>query len=77
MRNYLVQTQRDWLDTLAGAARIAAGEGHFRPDLDCEQFAYEAQGIFCAHQIFQRLLGDDSAGDRLGHAYESLIARSR
>lgn len=77
MRDYLVQTQRDWLDTLVGAARIATEEGHFRPDLDCAQFAYDAQGIFCAHQIYQRLLGDDSASDRLKHAYESLIARSR
>jgi len=77
LRKYLVQTQRDWVDTLAGAGRIATEEGHFRSDLDCTQFAYEAQGIFCAHQIFGRLLGDKSAGDRLRIAYESLIARSR
>ncbi len=77
LREFLAQTQRDWLDTLAGATRIAMAEGHFRPDLDHEQFAYEAQGIFCAHQIFQRLLDDKSAGDRLRHAYETLIARSR
>lgn len=77
LRNYLVQTQRDWMDTLTGAARIATEEGHFRLDLDCVQLAYEAQGIFCAHQIFLRLLGDESAGDRLRNAYESLMARSR
>ncbi len=77
LRDYLVHTQRDWLDTLTGAARIATEADHFRKSLDCKQFAYEAQGIFCAHQIFQRLLGDDSAGDRLRQAYESLIARSR
>jgi AcrR family transcriptional regulator len=77
MRDYLVQTQRDWIDTLAGAARIATEEGHFRADLDCAQFAYEAEGIFCAHQIYQRLLNDDTAGARLRQAYESLIARAR
>lgn len=77
LREFLVHTQRDWLDTLAGAARIAREEGHFRADLDCVQFAYEAQGIFCSHQIYQRLLGDESAGERLRNAYESLIARSR
>jgi len=26
------------MDTLAGAGRIAVQEGHFRADLDCEQF---------------------------------------
>jgi AcrR family transcriptional regulator len=77
LRNILVQTQRDWLDTLVGAAQIATAEGHFQQDLDCTQFAYEAQGIFCAHQIYQRLLGDRSAGTRLRNAYESLIDRSR
>jgi len=77
LREYLVHTQRDWMDTLAGAARIAAEEGHFQPDLDPVQFAYEAQGIFCAHQIFLRLLGDESTADRLRNAYESLMARSR
>ena len=77
MRDYLVQTQRDWLDTISGAARIAVEEGHFRTDLDCVQFAYEAKGLFCAQQIFQRLLGDDRAGERLKTAYESLISRSR
>ncbi|MFH2008221.1 MAG: TetR/AcrR family transcriptional regulator [bacterium] len=77
MREYLKQSQRDWTDTLAGAARIAVEEGHFQDELDCAQFAFEAKGIFCAHQIYQRLLDDEGAGEHLRRAYEALIDRSR
>jgi AcrR family transcriptional regulator len=30
VRDFVVQNLRDWIDTLAGAARIAVQEGHFR-----------------------------------------------
>ena len=37
VREKLVAYQRDWLQSLATAARIAVTEGHFRADLDTEQ----------------------------------------
>ena len=33
-RDALVAAQKDWIDTLALAARIGVDEGHFRKDLD-------------------------------------------
>jgi AcrR family transcriptional regulator len=77
VRDYLVQSQRDWLDALANAARIAVAEGHFRADLDADQFAYEVySGILAFHQ-FYRLLRDPSTGDRCRRAFEQLVQRSR
>jgi hypothetical protein len=38
------QSQRDWLDALAQAARIAVAEGHLAPDLDEEQLVFELYG---------------------------------
>lgn len=77
VRERLVETQRDWIDTLSGAARIAVEQGHFRADLDLAQFAYELWGMVLAYHWYRRLLDRDDARERLTTAFETLIERSR
>ncbi len=77
LRDFLVSAQRDWLDALATAARIAVEEGHFRSDLDTEQFAYELYSIALSYHHFERLLRDPLARDRAAAAFEDLIRKSR
>lgn len=77
VRDFVVQSLRDWIDTIAGAARIAVREGHFRADLDCEQFAHECEGIGLAFVHASRLMRDPRALARAQTAFESLLARSR
>jgi AcrR family transcriptional regulator len=77
VRDFVVQNLRDWLDTIAGAARIAVQEGHFRADLDCEQFAYDCQGIGLAFVHASRLMRDPRAQARADSAFESLLRSSR
>lgn len=77
VRDYLVQSQRDWLDALANAARIAVAEGHFRADLDAERFAYESYSAILAFHHFHRLLRDPGAEERCRGSFEELLARSR
>jgi AcrR family transcriptional regulator len=77
VRDYLVASQRDWLDGLATAARIAVVEGHFRPDLDPEQFAYELYSLILAYHQYQRLLADPAADRRCRLAFARLLERSR
>ncbi len=77
LRDFLVSAQRDWLDVLATAARIAVEEGHFRSDLDTAQFAYELHSIALSYHYFQRLLRDPKARDRAATAFEDLIRKSR
>ena len=55
-RDALVQACKDWIDELAKAARIAVSEGHFRADLDPEQFAFEVYGIMLGAHMFFRFL---------------------
>jgi AcrR family transcriptional regulator len=76
VRDFVVQNLRDWLDTLAGAARIAVQEGHFRAGLDCEQFAHECQGIGLAFVHASRLMRDPKARARAQTAFESLLDAS-
>ena len=77
VRDYVVQNLRDWMDTLAGAARIAVQEGHFRPDVDCEQFAHDCQGIGLAFVHASRLMRDPKARERAQRAFESLLTACR
>jgi AcrR family transcriptional regulator len=77
VRDFVVQTLRDWGDMLAGAARIAVQEGDFRPDLDAEQFAYGCQGIGLAFVHASRLLRDPNARARADAAFEALVRAAR
>jgi AcrR family transcriptional regulator len=77
VRDLLVQSQRDWYDTIARAARAAVEEGHFRADLDLEQFAYELVGIGMVFQQAAKLLENPRAEERARSAFEALAARSR
>lgn len=76
-RDFLVQSQRDWFETLANAARAAVREGHFRAGLDCEQFAYEFAGIILAYHQASRLMRDPRARDRAQRAFEALVRAAR
>ena len=77
IRELLVQSQRDWYDTIARAARTAVEEGHFRADLDTVQFAYEWVGISMVFQQSYKLLADPVAEERAYRAFEALLGRSR
>jgi AcrR family transcriptional regulator len=77
VRDFVVQNLRDWSDTLAGAARIAVREGHFRADLDCEQFAHECGGIALGFVHASRLIRDPKAHARAETAFEALLRASR
>jgi len=76
VRDLLVKSQRDWHHTLARATRLAVDEGHFRPDLDAEQFAYELVGIGMAFQQLYKLLDHPKAEQRARTAFRALVARS-
>ncbi len=68
---------RDLLGGLTRSARIAIEEGHFRADLDPNQFAYEVWGVLVAHHHFERLLEDALALERAKIAFENLILQSK
>jgi AcrR family transcriptional regulator len=75
-RDYFVEIQRDYADTLKRAAEIAIEEGQFRKDLDLDQFVFELGSITAAYHHFGRLLGDPDAEQRARNMFEGLLARS-
>lgn len=77
VRDVLVRTQKDWLDLLAQTARGAVEEGHFRKDLDVEQFAFELYGIALGSHHQSRLFRDPKALARTRKAFERLLESAR
>lgn len=76
-RDRLVATQRDWLDAIATAVRIAINEGHFRRSLDPQQFAHEFYSLAYGHHFVSRLLGDPASSARSRAAFERLVVDAR
>lgn len=77
VRDELVRAERDKFDSIALVIGTAISEGHFRPDIDPAQFAYELEGILLAHHHARRLMRDPSADDRARRAFERLVDSCR
>jgi AcrR family transcriptional regulator len=76
-RDSLVSWQRQWLDLLARAARIAVDAGHFRADLDSALFAFQQLGLVLGYYHARRLLGDPLAEQHARQAFDALVAAAR
>jgi AcrR family transcriptional regulator len=77
VRDRLASSQRDWLDTLTTAIRIAIDEGHFRKDLRPEDLAYELLTISYGHHLVSRLLRDENAEKRTRATIERWLSAAR
>lgn len=76
-REALMRALKDWVDTLATAARIAITERHFRADLDPEQFAFEMYAIMIGAHTFLRFLHEPDAVARTRTAFDRLVSMAR
>jgi len=77
VRDRLSASQRDWLDTLTTAIRIASETGHFRKDLAPDQLAHELLTLMYGHHLIYRLLRDPNAEKRTRAAMERLLSQAR
>jgi AcrR family transcriptional regulator len=76
-RDRVISAQKDWLGTLAGAARIAIDEKHFRKDLDCDQLAHELFSIAYGYHFLRRIVEPAVAEKRARISFERVIADAR
>jgi len=77
VRDELVRAERDRQESVGLIVGTAVAEGHFRDDVDPEQFAYELEGIVLAHHQAGRLLRDPRAGERALRAFDRLLDACR
>lgn len=73
VRDRVVAHLRDVLGTIARAAAISAEEGHFRADLDVDQFAFEFWSILLGLHLYARLGLSGDARARADRAFANLI----
>ncbi len=76
-RDALVQACKDWLDTLATAARITIAAGQFRADIDPEQLAFEIYSIMLGFHAYQKFLHEPASLARAQGAFERVLAGAR
>jgi AcrR family transcriptional regulator len=76
-RDRLVASQKDWLDTLAHAARIGIEERHFRKDLDCTQLAHELFSIAYGYHFLRRITDPIEAEKRARSSFERVLGDAR
>ncbi len=76
LRDFLAEQQARWLDSLARLSASAATAGHFRADLEPEQFAHDLTNIMLGYCLGSRLLRDPEAERRARDAFERLIQHS-
>jgi len=72
-RAFLVSEQKKLCAAIAKAARLSVEAGHFRSDLDCDQFAFDAYGVVLSYNFQRRLMRDPKAEARSRRAFERLI----
>jgi AcrR family transcriptional regulator len=73
-RDLLAQAFRSRAAFMAKAARLAVEAGHFRTDLDPQQFAFEVDAIVLGYHHAQRLMRNPNAGELARGAFERLLA---
>ena len=58
------------------AVSIAVDEGHFKEDLDTDQFVYELYSYMIGFHIFARLMNQEKAKTKLRTSFRDLVARN-
>jgi AcrR family transcriptional regulator len=76
-RELLAVLQKQFRDLIARLAWQAIEAGHFRSDLDHEQFAFELYGIVLSYNHFKRLLHEPRIEARAQVAFDERIAFAR
>ncbi|WP_412542739.1 TetR/AcrR family transcriptional regulator [Longispora sp. K20-0274] len=77
VRDQLVHDHQDMLDSVGQMVRAGISEGHFRPDVDAEQFAHDLNGMMLGFYHSHRLMRDPRAEARTRRAFDTLLDNAR
>jgi len=77
VRDALVTRQRQWLEALAKAVRLAVDVGHFRADVDPSLTAFQLYGIVLSYYHSARLFRNPDARDHAMRSFDAVVAAAR
>jgi AcrR family transcriptional regulator len=75
VRDFLLRQQETWIDSLRRIAQSAIRVGHFRQDMDCDQFAFELYSLLLGFHLYYKLLKNGNTKSRQQSALDALIRR--
>lgn len=75
VRDFLLRQQIAWIDCLRRIAGAAVTVGHFRSDIDCDQFAFEFYSLLLGFHLYYTLLKNEDIELRQQTALDNLIKR--
>jgi AcrR family transcriptional regulator len=73
LRDLIVESQRELRRTIVTCVDKAITEGHFRGDVDPDQFAFDLLGITMSYAEAHKLLAIPDALDRAERAFQRLL----
>ena len=76
-RDYLQEAHRRRFAFIAKGARMAVEAGHFRPDLDVEQFSFDVTAIALGYHHMHRMLRHPKADEHARASFERLLASAK
>ena len=76
LRDHVKILQKEMLNGFNKAVSIAVDEGHFKEDLDTDQFVYELYSYMIGFHIFARLMNQEKAKTKLRKSFRDLVARN-
>lgn len=77
VRDFLINDEKDLVESVQTVFRSGVAEGHFRADADPEQFAQDVYGVLVSYMHFARLLGEPKAELRARKAFDVLLNAAR
>lgn len=77
LRDFVQKTQKNLIANIEKAAQMAVDEGHFRRDLDVEQFAWSMYSYILGYHHFKRMLEDPKAELHLKQSFFALVDSAR
>lgn len=77
LRDFVSRAQKDLIQNIEKAARIAIAEGQFRKDLSAEQFAWSLYSFILGYHHFKRMLKDPKAEKHVENSFKGLLEFSK
>jgi len=77
VREALLRQQEAWIDSLRRIAQSAIQVGHFKKNIDCEQFAFDLYSLLLGFHYYHKLLQDSGTKKRQETALKQLLDKYR
>jgi AcrR family transcriptional regulator len=73
VRDFILQQQQEWIDSLKRIAQSAIRAGDFRKEIDCSQFAFDIYSLLLGFHLYDKMLNKSDTRKRQKAALQQLL----